>query len=73
MRGGAREGFVAHVPEQIDVKAIRSKMGLSQAKFANQFDGSTSSTSTSITASSFLASCRTALMPGMMVAAREFG
>jgi putative transcriptional regulator len=33
----AREGFVAHVPEQIDVKAIRMKMGLSQAKFANQF------------------------------------
>ena len=37
MRGGAREGFVAHVPEQIDVKAIRLRMGLSQAKFANQF------------------------------------
>ncbi len=34
---GAREGFVAHVPEQINVKAVRSKMGLSQAKFANQF------------------------------------
>jgi len=34
---GAREGFVAHVPELIDVKAVRSKMGLSQAKFANQF------------------------------------
>jgi len=34
---GAREGFVAHVPEQINVKAVRSKLGLSQAKFANQF------------------------------------
>ncbi len=34
---GAREGFVAHVPELIDVKTVRSKMGLSQAKFANQF------------------------------------
>jgi len=34
---GAREGFVAHVPEQIDVKAVRSKMGLSPGKFANQF------------------------------------
>jgi putative transcriptional regulator len=34
---GAREGFVAHVPELIDVKAVRLKMGLSQAKFANQF------------------------------------
>jgi len=34
---GSREGFVTHVPELIDVKAIRLKMGLSQAKFANQF------------------------------------
>lgn len=34
---GARDGFVTHVPEQIDVKAIRLKMGLSQAKFANRF------------------------------------
>ena len=34
---GEREGFVAHVPELIDVKAVRSKMGPSQAKFANQF------------------------------------
>ena len=34
---GAREGFVAHIPERIDVKAIRLRLGLSQAKFANQF------------------------------------
>ena len=26
-----------HVPESIDVKAIREKMGLSQSSFANQF------------------------------------
>ncbi len=34
---GEREGFVAHVPEAIDVKAIRRRTGLSQAKFATQF------------------------------------
>ncbi len=34
---GERDGFVAHVPEQIDVKAVRRKVGLSQAKFATQF------------------------------------
>jgi putative transcriptional regulator len=26
-----------HIPERVDVKAIREKMGLSQASFANQF------------------------------------
>ncbi len=34
---GEREGFVAHVPERIDVKAIRKRTGLSQDKFAAQF------------------------------------
>ncbi len=34
---GERDGFVAHVPEQVDVKAVRRKVGLSQAKFATQF------------------------------------
>ena len=34
---GAREGFVAHVPEQVDVVAIRSRLGLSQAEFAARF------------------------------------
>ena len=34
---GEREGFAAHVPEEIDVKAIRRQTGLSQAKFAAQF------------------------------------
>ena len=34
---GEQAGFVAHVPEHIDVKAISEKVGLSQAKFANQF------------------------------------
>ncbi len=34
---GERQGFVTHVPEQVDVRAIRRKAGLSQAKFASQF------------------------------------
>ncbi len=34
---GKREGFVAHVPEDVDVKAIRRRMGLSQAQFAARF------------------------------------
>lgn len=34
---GEREGFVAHVPAEIDVKAIRRRTGLSQARFAAQF------------------------------------
>jgi transcriptional regulator with XRE-family HTH domain len=34
---GAREGFVAHVPEEIDVVAIRTRLGLSQDEFATRF------------------------------------
>jgi putative transcriptional regulator len=34
---GAHDGFVAHVPEQINVAAIRSRLGLSQAEFAACF------------------------------------
>ena len=34
---GAEDGFIAHVPAQIDVKTIRRKMGLSQARFAARF------------------------------------
>ena len=34
---GAREGFVAHVPEEVDVVAIRRRLGLSQAEFASRF------------------------------------
>jgi putative transcriptional regulator len=29
--------YNVHIPEKVDVKAIREKMGLSQASFANQF------------------------------------
>ena len=31
------ETYKIHIPETIDVKAIREKMGLSQSSFANRF------------------------------------
>jgi putative transcriptional regulator len=34
---GEREGFVAHVPEEVDVVAIRTRLGLSQVEFATRF------------------------------------
>lgn len=34
---GERTGFVAHVPDAPDVKAIRARLGLSQADFAIRF------------------------------------
>lgn len=34
---GERHGFVAHVPEEIDVAAIRKRLGLSQGEFATRF------------------------------------
>ena len=34
---GARQGFVAHVPEEVDVATIRKHLGLSQADFAVRF------------------------------------
>lgn len=36
-RGEATEGFVVHVPETVDVKAIRHRLGLSQEAFALRF------------------------------------
>lgn len=36
-RGETAEGFVAHVPDEVDVGAIRARMGLSQAAFAARF------------------------------------
>jgi len=36
-RGEVSECFVAHVPGEIDVKAIRQKLGLSQEVFALRF------------------------------------
>jgi len=34
---GEREGFMAHVPEEVDVAAIRKSLGFSQADFAVRF------------------------------------
>jgi putative transcriptional regulator len=34
---GAREGYVAHVPEDVNVVAIRKRLGLSQSEFAARF------------------------------------
>jgi putative transcriptional regulator len=35
---GHQEGeFVAHVPDEIDIKSIREGLGLSQVQFARQF------------------------------------
>jgi len=34
---GERAGFVAHVPMQVDVAAIRARLGLSQSEFAERF------------------------------------
>lgn len=34
---GAREGYIAHVPQNVDVAAIRKRLGLSQADFAKRF------------------------------------
>jgi putative transcriptional regulator len=35
--GGSRDGFVLHIPDEVDVKAIRQRLGLSQPKFAATF------------------------------------
>jgi putative transcriptional regulator len=34
---GEREGFKAHVPQKVDVKAIRNRLGMTQARFSNTF------------------------------------
>lgn len=36
-RGEMTEGFVAHAPAEVDVKAIRTALGLSQEAFARRF------------------------------------
>jgi putative transcriptional regulator len=36
-RGETTEGFVAHVPDNVDVKAIRTKLGMSQDSFGLRF------------------------------------
>jgi len=34
---GEQEGFKAHVPQEVDVKAIRDRLGMTQARFSNTF------------------------------------
>jgi putative transcriptional regulator len=34
---GKQEGFKAHVPQDVDVKAIRNRLGMTQAKFSGVF------------------------------------
>ena len=36
-RGEAEDGFVMHVPAEVDVKAVRAKLGLTQQEFARRF------------------------------------
>ncbi|NEX13157.1 MAG: transcriptional regulator [Prosthecochloris sp.] len=37
VRGEVSEGFIAHVPDEVDVKAIRMSLGLTQPEFSNRF------------------------------------
>ena len=34
---GKQEGFKAHVPHEVDVKAIRNRLGMTQARFSDTF------------------------------------
>src|SRR5512146_2069307 len=34
---GKQEGFKAHVPQDVDVKAIRNRLGMTQARFSDTF------------------------------------
>jgi putative transcriptional regulator len=34
---GEQEGFKAYVPQKVDVKAIRNRLGMTQARFSNTF------------------------------------
>lgn len=36
-RGEVTEGFVAHVPDKMDVRAIRKRLALTRVEFANRF------------------------------------
>jgi putative transcriptional regulator len=36
-RGETSKGFVAHVPDTVNVRAIRNKLLLTRAEFANRF------------------------------------
>ena len=34
---GEQKGFKAHVPQDVDVKAIRNRLGMTQARFSDTF------------------------------------
>jgi len=34
---GGKEGFRAHVPQEVDVRAIRNRLGMTQARFSDTF------------------------------------
>ncbi|MGO8790569.1 MAG: helix-turn-helix domain-containing protein [Terriglobia bacterium] len=34
---GEREEFKVHLPQEVDVKAIRNRLGMTQARFSNTF------------------------------------
>jgi putative transcriptional regulator len=36
-RGGVTSGFVVHVPDDVDVKALRKQLGYSQSQFSRRF------------------------------------
>lgn len=36
-RGESSDGFVAHVPDDINVKALRMRLGYSQSEFSRRF------------------------------------
>jgi putative transcriptional regulator len=35
--GEAEEGFAVHVPDEVDVKALRKRLGYSQSQFSRRF------------------------------------
>jgi putative transcriptional regulator len=37
VRGEKKKGFVVHVPEEVDVRAIRQALGLTREEFAARF------------------------------------
>jgi putative transcriptional regulator len=36
-RGESTDGFVAYVPDNVDVKALRTRLGYSQSEFSRRF------------------------------------
>lgn len=37
LRGERAAGYIIHVPENVDVRAVRAKLGMTQREFAAQF------------------------------------